>query len=428
MMSTEIETYRNVPCLGCGCLCDDLDVWVDESGEAQTSVDCAPGLAWFRDGLSRFQKSENAPDATIDGVSVSIANAIQASVERLRQSRAPLFLGLSTLSVEAVSAAVGLADQLGGAIGLAASAASAAKLRALQRFGSISATLGEIRDRADLIIYWGADPESTHPRHVERFARDPRRIIRVNDGSIVHDGKEETTFQVRPDRQAEVILCLRALTKGVTLSSERVEQATGCSLAELSKLANRITSCSHGAVFLGSMLETDPAAIEEMTRLVIELNHGRRFVCLGMGHAENQAGAEAALTWLGGAPMFLDYGIGHPRFLPGEATLDRIRRNEFDFLVHFGETQTWSDDSSLEGQIASHPSLWIGPKATLDEPRSNQRISIKSASLGVDEGGTVGRVDGVMLATRPFVRSERPNVEAILKAIQAGLEGEGASL
>ena len=26
------------------------------------------------------------------------------------------------------------------------------------------------RERADLVIYWGCDPVTTHPRHIERYA------------------------------------------------------------------------------------------------------------------------------------------------------------------------------------------------------------------------------------------------------------------
>src|SRR5512138_329709 len=39
----------------------------------------------------------------------------------------------------------------------------------VQEVGIPTATLGQIRHRADLVIYWGCDPWSAHPRHLERY-------------------------------------------------------------------------------------------------------------------------------------------------------------------------------------------------------------------------------------------------------------------
>ena len=40
---------------------------------------------------------------------------------------------------------------------------------ATQEIGIPTCTLGQIRHRADLIIYWACDPWSAHPRHLERY-------------------------------------------------------------------------------------------------------------------------------------------------------------------------------------------------------------------------------------------------------------------
>jgi len=45
------------------------------------------------------------------------------------------------------------------------SRSSAARVLALQRVGRVSATLGEIKNRADVVVFWGADPMVSQPRH-----------------------------------------------------------------------------------------------------------------------------------------------------------------------------------------------------------------------------------------------------------------------
>ena len=39
--------------------------------------------------------------------------------------------------------------------------------------GYPSCILGEIKNRADVILYWGANPVHTHPRHMVRYAFYP---------------------------------------------------------------------------------------------------------------------------------------------------------------------------------------------------------------------------------------------------------------
>ena len=40
---------------------------------------------------------------------------------------------------------------------------------ATQEIGIPACTLGQIRHRADLIIYWACNPWTSHPRHLERY-------------------------------------------------------------------------------------------------------------------------------------------------------------------------------------------------------------------------------------------------------------------
>ena len=45
---------------------------------------------------------------------------------------------------------------------------------ATQLGGKVSCTLGEVKNRADLIVYWGCNPAECHPRHFTKYALMPK--------------------------------------------------------------------------------------------------------------------------------------------------------------------------------------------------------------------------------------------------------------
>ncbi len=77
-------------------------------------------------------------------------------------------------AVPTVSApAISLADRIRGTIDTTASMCHATSMMAIQEVGESTCTLGEVKNRADLVIYWGANPVQTHPRHFERYSMLP---------------------------------------------------------------------------------------------------------------------------------------------------------------------------------------------------------------------------------------------------------------
>ena len=93
-------------------------------------------------------------------------------------SRAPLIWGLSRSSTAGQRAAVLLAEQIGATIDTTASVCHGPSIMAIQQVGESTCSLGEVRNRADLVIFWGADPAESHPRHFERYSVDAQGAVR----------------------------------------------------------------------------------------------------------------------------------------------------------------------------------------------------------------------------------------------------------
>ena len=177
-----------VTCLGCGCMCDDLRVEVQNGAIAGVDPDCGLARLWF----DTARPASEAEPATLDGCSVSFDEAIARAGELLTRARAPLFLGLTRSATETVREALALADHLGGRVWLDRSHADLGRVAAFAQSGRVSATLGEVKNRADVVVFLGADPVTSHPRHWERYSVDaPGRFVqqgRAGRFVIVIDG------------------------------------------------------------------------------------------------------------------------------------------------------------------------------------------------------------------------------------------------
>ena len=312
-----------------------------------------------------------------------------------------------------------IADRLGAAID--PSGSHPARLRAFQRAGQVSSTLGEVKDRADVVVYWGVDPASTHPRLGERYALEPasrflprgrpdRTLIVVDDRSTPSARLADLQFAIHPDRRASALWALRALVQGLALDPLVAAEAAGLPSSDLQDLADQLTRARFGALFF------DPAAdsfeIEGLLTLVRDLNQGRRFVALSLGSAGNAAGAESVLAWQSGFPAAVDFALGHPRHLPGDASLAaRLASRSIDVALIV------MDDPP--GPIGEIPTIVIVPGATGLAPAP--AVAFNVARMGIEDGGTVARADGVMLPVRPALDSSLPPARSILEAIAGRL-------
>ena len=153
-----MQTHTSVACTVCGCVCDDLAVTVANGRVTQVRGACHLAEPWFL-----AQNASAPPAARLDGRPVEPGAAFARAADILRAARYPLVYGLSRSTTEAQRAAVALAEKLGGTIDTTASTGHAPSIVALQQVGESTCTLGEVKNRADLVVFWGSDPVVTHP-------------------------------------------------------------------------------------------------------------------------------------------------------------------------------------------------------------------------------------------------------------------------
>jgi formylmethanofuran dehydrogenase subunit B len=198
-------------CAGCGCACDDIEVMVDDGRLAGLTRTCPLGDAWFAE-----LTADRPPVARVDGHAVSLHEATDAAAALLGRARAPLVYGLGQTSCEAQRRAVALAEAIGAFVDPAGGAAGTI---AYQAIGSSTATFGEIRDRAGLVVAWRADPAVTHPRllgrlRLDRAARGSRTLVVVDAQRTETAEQADAFIELDAAYDLEALWALRALVAG----------------------------------------------------------------------------------------------------------------------------------------------------------------------------------------------------------------------
>ena len=164
-----MEQFEHVACTVCGCVCDDLRITVEEGRISKCEGACRPAEPWFLG-----QGSSRPSVALIDGQPAPLDAAVVQAADILRATSSPLIYGLSRSSTDGQRAAIALGERIGATIDRTASLCHAPSVVALQEVGEVTCTLGEVKNRADLVIFWGSNPVESHPRHFERYSLLPK--------------------------------------------------------------------------------------------------------------------------------------------------------------------------------------------------------------------------------------------------------------
>lgn len=427
-MSDNIRIINDATCTFCGCVCDDMNLTVDLDAHKITKAEnaCVLGRAWFKE----HGGNENRPFALIEGREASTEEAIEAAAQILANARFPLIYGLSDTTCEAQRQAVAIADMIGGNIDTTTSVCHGPSGMAFEGVGESTATLGEIRNRADLLVFWGGNPAESHPRLFTRYTvtakgmyvpngRKDRTVVLVDVRRSPSAAVADIFVQVKPQRDFEVLWALRALVKGRRVDPA-IEQVTGVPLATLEDLAQRMKSCRFGALLFGmglTMTRGRHFNSGALLALATDLNEYTHFVAKPVRGHGNVTGADNVVSWQTGFPFGVNLGRGYPRFNPGEFTsVDLLGRGEADAALIIAADPAANFPQSAIEHLRRIPVIVLDPKTTHTSKLA--RVAFTTATYGINVPGTVYRMDDVAISLRPALPSPYPSDEEVLTRIK----------
>lgn len=455
-----MTVFSGVTCPVCGCLCDDIEVTVKNNVITDVKNACAVGAAKFLN-YSKHRRAKPLMRKNGELVDVSLDEAIQKSAEILLDAEYPILYGWSSTSCEAIRAGLELAEDVGGVIDNTATICHGPSVLAIQDVGLPGCTLGQVRHRADVVIYWGSNPWSAHPRHIERYTafsegrfqastwrryflrlsansvkkkalravnlllmrdvsvppvidrRIPYTLTREERKLIVIDVRRTRTaeiadyfIQVEPNKDYELLQAFRALVRDEELD---VNEVAGVPVETLEEVADVMVGCKLGIIFFGvglTMSEGKIRNVDAAISLTRDLNLRTKFLIMPMRGHFNVTGANAVFTWQSGYPYAVDYSHGYPRYNPGETSvIDILCRGESDAGLVIASDPVATFPSEAVQNLVKNPLIVIDPQVSPTSLMAD--VVFPSTFVGIETEGTAYRMDHVPLPLKKVVNPQK---------------------
>lgn len=405
---------EHVTCLGCGCTCDDIDVRIERGRIVEARNACELGRQWFGDG--RVPRR-----ASVDGRDVPLDEALDAAAALLAAAARPLVYLAPDISCETQREGVALADLLRAALDSVTSATAMSALLAAQERGRASATLGEVRNRADVIVFWGVDPALRYPRYSTRYAPDPvglhaldgrrsRLVIAVDVGDARGPADADLRVGIPAADEVATLTAVRALAAGRGLPNLDPQ-------SPVQVLTKALLAARYAVIVSDAEAGTSPDSgrAGALIALTQALNGPTRSALSTLRAGGNRSGADAVMTSHTGYPAAVDFSHGYPRYRPfAGGAADRLARGEVDVAAVLGATA--QIPPKLREMLGRVPCVAIGPRASEGAFAAGRSV-IDTGIAGIHDEGTAMRMDDVPLPIRSIIGGPpgaAPTVRALI--------------
>ena len=438
-------------CPFCSLLCDEFRL-SDEPAPRLLGSDCPRA----REALAEHVRAGRPPDAgasaaapreaIVDGNPMRLHEALDAAAQRLARWRQPLFGGLQT-DVAGARALYRLAARTGAICDHADGRALMHGLRAQQDRGQYTATLGEVRTRADLIVCVGTPGSARYPELFRRFGlgrpESPCRTVAFLNAAPAPDlpGSVEVVAvagsgDAFADLQRLAALVARRPT-GVAAADPAVPAdpaalahpaalTAAATPADLAALADRLHAARYAVLVweAGALPAHGELLVEALGRIVASLNHHTRAATFGLGGSDGAYAVNQTFTWLSGLPLRTRIGregLEHqPALFDAQRLLDGGAVDGLLWIASF-------DPGRLPPATAL-PRIVLGAPALGDRLRDAGRLHdcvfVPVATPGLNAAGHLFRTDGGIVLPLVAARDDGlPGVADVLDRLAGALDG-----
>jgi formylmethanofuran dehydrogenase subunit B len=412
---------QSIICTGCGCLCDDLDVAMAEGQLLEVSNVCLWGLSRFFSCKKFHPKKERhrllEPLGRLNGrlQGISYETALAQTAEILGQARRPLIYGLTNTGSLAQQAALQLARKLKARLEPGDLAFKAPYYHSIKKHGLYWSPLEVIRDEADTVLFWGANPLHSCPRHLVRYSvfargRFTERGVEDRQAAAVDIHRTEMAefcrlfVQVEPGQELQLLQGIREHLQGRPGPGPRVKGTK--------KLAEFLSQADFGVIFVGrgATYNQGFAVLDELGSLAAQLGENKPFVLFPLGSDFNSAGLYHLLLNETGVPEAPDFGR-EGGLLTSSAPVDW---EEFDAILVVGADLFWflPQDQAMALQNRRVPVVCISPFA--NRTTAGSRVVFPAALAGLETAEVAYRMDGLPLVLKQLLPTALPSDWEIL--------------
>jgi len=393
-------------CTGCALLCDDIEAVTENNKIKETRNTCRRGAARMKGCVKRLTPSiaRNPADLEI---------CIRKAAEIIRNAGSPLLFGWGNSTCEAQARGLRLAMKKSAVIDDTSSFCQGLLIEKILQKKIRTCSLEDIRNRADVLVYWGCNPQDSQPRHLSRFSYYPRGEFRQRGYeedrvAIAIDVRESNTAKICKNHFYRIPLkgdgeFILALMDALSGKVPVYEQKKMLELAAIMKKAE------FGAIFVGIGLTY---SIKEDFNLLVSLSEMLpNFNIMPMVGHYNMRGFNEILfkeTGFVNSVKFDGKAVHEGRY----SIVESLRNKSIDALLVVGSDPLSSMPRQLSRYLVSIPVICIDPCVTLTSKIA--AVTIPCAVSGVESGGTAVRMDGKAVRLSKLLENNYMTDEEIL--------------
>lgn len=420
-MCEEADMEKNYyVCTGCGLLCDDIEVESEKNKINKVYTAC-------RVGVAHMKEARNEATFLVDDKPVDEATAVSKAVAILKNAKNPLIFGLGNSSNETQKTAIELAKKINATLDDTSSFCLGPLAEALIQDKLKTCTLDDVRNKADVLIYWGTDPSDSHPRHLSKHSYFPRgrekqRGWEEERTAIAIDVRKSHTakicgnyfFQIPPKGDAEFI---DALIAGI--SGKLPKTSYNYPPKKILELANILKGAKFGVIFVGRGLTDSLENLEPLFRLMKILNEKANFHLMPMVRSYNTMGFNENLFAETGYVNSVKFENGDVKHGPEYSIVESLKAKTVDAALIIGSDPLLILPRSIAKNMLDIPVISMDHCETMTSKHA--KVHINTAISGVESGGSAIRMDGVKVNFEPAIETKHPSDEVILKKIMEAL-------
>jgi len=429
---------KKVPCSGCSLLCDDIIIKSDGLYIDEVIGACLKGKERFDQITAKNRILAPLIHKNGQLEKVSWDEALNKTIELIKDSEKPLLYGFSNSSCEAQLKGIELAKTINGFIDSNATICQGKVLEIAKETGITLTTITELINKADLIILWGANAAESIPRLLNKvlFSRGKYRMTgREIKTLIIVDPVQTASFNVMGVRDLSLFIepnkdldLIRALKEECcTVDSFPSEGVAGLDSDDLKRLLMHLSGTENGVIFIGQGLlspQIESHVIKELLELIQLINlkqqKGRISVILLGGHF-NMTGFDQVSLPIYGKNGGLQFNEGQ-LVDTNDTIISKIENDDFDCSIIVGTDPISHLPYGLSKKLASRPLIVIDNRKSATSHIAD--VVLPTAITGIEAGGLCYRLDQVPIELKKILNppSKIPSDEELLSQIIEKLE------
>jgi formylmethanofuran dehydrogenase subunit B len=407
-----MKKLTDIPCTGCSLLCDDIVIDVSDGSISKVYGSCSHGTKRFKEVLATRLLEAKIFE---NGITRSVAteDAIDKAVEILSSAEKVLVYGFENSTNETIELGLALAEKIGGTFDTSPSICHLT-VPLLEKYGVRIGELEEILDKADFIVFWGANLADTHLRQASRYSVFPR-------GEIVKTGRENrivATIDVRKTKvtriaQHQLIVnigedldLISKIQDAFSQESSTEDDVAGISQLSFATFMHDLKNATFVAVFVGSgvmySINVDQI-IENIVKLVKSISTKKTCTVTPLAENLNSMGVTLISKKKTGFTYAIDFSNGSPVSNPSVTSVtNQLLRGNFDAAIIVKSDIFTHIPRSATKQLLKIPTIALEEIPTLVSEFAS--VTIPVTLTGLETGGYITRTDGKKIELKPFLK------------------------